>query len=225
MVFQCLTRVMDGAPRPRRDEDGDHLVRSSIIGDLRQRRILSLLLDRDRPLTERELGLRLLERERGLTSADATEADLDPIRVDLHHRCLPQLEAVGWIERRPDGVVIDKRPSVEFAALSLPDLRTPEDPAWDAVSTLLVRPYRADVLALLADRGRDTGLPELVTALRERHAASPLPDDDRGLRVSLHHVDLPKLASTGLVAYDPPARTVTPTPRLPTFAARIDLEV
>ena len=225
MGFQRLTRYMDGAPRPRRDEGGDHLVRSSVVGDLRQRRILSLLLDRSQPLTERELGLRLLERERGLTPADATEADLEPIRVDLRHRCLPQLEAIGWIERRPDGVAIDGQPSVEFAALSLPDFRAPEDPAWDAVSTLLARPYRTDVLALLADRDRETTLAELVTALRERHTASPLPDDDRDLQVSLHHVDLPKLASTGLVAYDPPARTVAPTPRLPTLAARIDLEV
>jgi len=216
---------MDGAPRPRRDEDVDHLVRSSIVGDLRQRQILSLLVDRGRPLTERELTVRLLERERGLTPAAVTEAELEPIRVDLRHRCLPQLEAAGWIERRPDGVAIDERPAVEFEGLSLPDLRAPEDPAWDAVSTLLARPYRTDVLALLADRDHDTDLTGLVTALRERHTASPLPDDDRDLRISLHHVDLPKLASTGLVAYDPPARTVAPTPRLPAFAARIGLDV
>jgi len=214
---------MDGAPRPRSSGGGDALARSSIIGDLRQRRVLSLLLDRS-PLTERELAVRLLARERCLAPAAVSETDLDPVQTDLRHRCLPQLEAVGWIDRCPDGVVLDERPTFESVTPSPPDLRTPEDPAWDAIGALLARPYRADVVTLLANRDRDTTVTDLVTALRERHTASALPEDDRSLRISLHHVDLPKLASTGLVAYDASARTATPTPRLTAFVDRIDLD-
>jgi hypothetical protein len=203
--------------------DGDDIAWSSIIGDRRQRRILSLLLDRDHPMTERELGVRLATLEDGVEPSDVTESTLDSIRIDLHHRCLPQQTAVGWIERRPDGVVIDERPSFESAKLSPPDLRAPEDPTWDAVSVLLARPYRQDIASLLVDRHRDTALTELTTELRGRRPPTH-PDDDRALRVSLHHVDLPTLADAELVAYDPAERTVTPAPRLTAFADRVALD-
>ncbi|MFB6196408.1 MAG: hypothetical protein ABEI80_09565 [Haloplanus sp.] len=205
---------------------GADLERSLILGDPRQRRLLSILLDRGRPIPAHELSGQLAARETDTPRSDVTEADHRPIRADLRHRCLPQLEAVGWIERRPEGIVVDEPISVETGNLTLPGLRAPEHPTWDAVSVLLERLYRQDIVVIVADRRRVT-VAELVSALRarERASAGPLPDDDRTLRVALHHVDLPKLADVGLLEYDPDEKTAAGTDRLRPFADRVDLDI
>ncbi|WP_338740442.1 DUF7344 domain-containing protein [Haloplanus salilacus] len=197
---------------------GRGLVQSSILGAPRQRRILSILRDRGRPTTVDELRARLAS-DGSDASPDATEADRRGLRTDLAHRCLPKLVAAGWIERRPEGyVVVDPLP-LESERLSLPDLREPEHPSWDAASVLLARPHRQDVLSVVAGRSDGLTVSELATELRDR-----VDDRDRTLRTGLHHVDLPVLADVGLVAYDPDERTVDPTPRLSTCLDRLDLD-
>ena len=196
------------------------LERSAIIADPRQRRILSILESRARPTTVDELGRRLDAVERG-DEAVVNDADRRSIRLDLRNRCLPSLEAVGWIDRQPDGIRLDD--PLSAVDLSLPPLQAPDDPAWPVVSALLARPSRQAILSVVADHDGRLSLADLAAELRAR-ADVIQPDDDRRLPVTLHHVDLPKLAAIGVVEYDPDARTVAPTPRLAACLDRLEIE-
>jgi hypothetical protein len=213
---------MDIEPR-RQPGDGDDLERSSILGDCRQRRVLSLLLDRDGPTTVHELSVQLVARTDGVAPSAVTEADYRPVRMDLRHRCLPKLRAVGWIERRADGLVADESLTLGTEQLSPPDLRDPDHPFWEVVSVLLARPYRQDLASLVAERDRRVTVDELATELSARAPRVRLPDDRR-LAVALYHLDLPKLASVGVVDFDPDERTAVRTDRLPQFADWANLE-
>jgi len=211
---------MDGEPRPS-SERGDELTRASILGSPRQRRILSILRDRSRPLTADELSVRLAAQGSGGAPSSVTEADVGPIRRDLRHRCLPKLEAAGWIERRSDGYLVDEPLPVTTEQLSLPGLRDPDHPSWAVASVLLARPYRPEILSVVADRSRPLTVAELATALRERGAA---PDDERTLSIALHHVDLPSLGDVGVVEYDRDERTVAGTDRLSSCIDRLGID-
>lgn len=201
----------------------DRLERSSILGDERQRRVLSVLLDRSRPVTVHVLGVRVAAQEAGIEPSETARVDHGSVRADLRHRCLPKLEAVGWIERHPEGVVADEpiRPAPE--GLSFPDLRDPEHPAWAAASALLARPRRQDLVSVVADRPPRVTLDELARELRARGPRWRTGIRDEGTtRGTLHHVDLPKLAEVGLVEYDADEGTVAPTSRLTGFVDRPD---
>jgi DNA-binding transcriptional ArsR family regulator len=195
------------------------LERSAIVADPRQRRILSILESRARPTTVDELGRRLAAVEHG-DEAAVDDADRRSIRLDLRHRCLPSLEAVGWIDRRPDGIRLDD--PLSAVDLSLPPLRTPDDPAWPVVSALLARPSRRAILSVVADHDGHLTLTDLAAELRLRDDVQP--DDDRRLPIALHHVDLPKLAAIEVIEYDPDTRTVTPTPSLAACLDRLGIE-
>jgi len=207
---------MDGEPQPLLGGRAG-LERSAIVADPRQRRILSILDSRARPTTADELGRRLADVEHDEAAVD--DADRRSIRLDLRHRCLPSLEAVGWIDRRPDGIRLDD--PLSAVDLSLPPLRTPDDPAWPVVSALLARPSRRAILSVVADHDGRLSLTDLAAELRLRDDVQP--GDDRRLQIALHHVDLPKLAAIGVIEYDPDARTVTPTPRLAACLDRLGI--
>lgn len=225
MHFQRVAIPMDGEPKPR-PGGGDGFEHASILADERQRRLLSILRECSRPIPASELAVRLAARESGMPKTAVTEADCQPIRADLRHRCLPKLEAVGWVDEGSDGVAIDSPLSIGTAELSLPDLRNPDHPDWEPVSVLLERPYRQEIVTILAEQSSPITLSDLATELLACDPASSprLPDDRQSVRVSLHHADLPKLAAVGLVEYDPDEKTVARTRRLRTFADRIDLE-
>lgn len=213
---------MDIEPQ-RQPGGGDDLERSSILGDCRQRRVLSILLDQAGPTTVQELSVQLVARADGIAPSTVTEADCRSVRMDLRHRCLPKLRAVGWVERHADGLVADESPSLGAERLSLPDLRDPEDPFWEVVSVLLARPYRQDLVPLVADRDRRVTVDELATELSARAPRVRLPDN-RCLAVALYHLDLPKLASVGVVDFDPDERTAARTDRLNRFAEWANLD-
>jgi len=214
---------MDVEPR-RQPGGGDDLERSSILGDCRQRRVLSILLDRSGPTTVHELGVQLVARAEGVAPSAVAEADCRSVRLDLRHRCLPKLRSVGWIERRADGLVADESPSLGTEILSPPELRNPDNPFWEVVSVLLARPYRQDLASLLADRDRRVTVDELATELSARAPPVRLPDD-RHLAVALYHADLPKLASVGVVDFDSDERTAVRTDRLSQFADWANLQI
>lgn len=209
---------MEGKPQPLPGESAG-LERSAILADPRQRRILSILESQSRPTTVDELGRRLATAERD-DDAVVDDADRQSIRLDLHNRCLPSLESVGWIDRRPDGLLLaDPLSAVDF---SPPPLQAPDDPAWPVVSALLARPSRRVILPVLADHDQRLSLTDLTAELRVRGDVA-LVDDDRRLPIALHHVDLPKLAATGVIEYDPDARAVAQTPWLTTCLDRLGL--
>lgn len=77
---------------------------------------------------------------------------------------------------------------------------------------------RRVVLAVLANEQRPLTLTDLTRAVDEythRGTASEAPSDaSRRIRISLHHIHLPKLAEAGLVDYDPEEGVVEPTEKL-----------
>jgi len=216
---------MDGESEPSRGE-ATLLEKASVLGDPRQRWLLATLLERSQPMTARDLAVQLAARETGTSPAALTPAELRPIRVALRHRCLPQLEAVGWIDRTPAGIVAADPISVDVDGLSLPDLRDHDNPSWDAISVLLARPRRLDLVSVLADHGSPLTVTELVADLRSRARGRRRhwPQDGTTLFTMLHHLDLPKIASVGLFEYDAEEEVVSPTPRLSTFVERTALD-
>ena len=215
--------TMDSESEPPRGE-ASALEAASILGDPRQRWLLATLLKRSRPVTARDLAVQLAARETGTSPSALTRAELRPARVALRHRCLPQLESVGWIDRTPSGIVASDPSPTDLDGLVLPELRDHDHPSWDAISVLLARPRRLDVVSILADRGTPLAVTDLVAELRSRYRRRNWPSDDATLFTALHHLDLPKLASVDLLEYDADEGLVAPTPRLSTFAERTALE-
>ena len=195
----------------------DGFEQGSIVADPRQRRILAILRRQGEPIPTVELGTRL-------AASDESAAAAEQVELDLRHRCLPKLESVGWVERRPAGVCpVDPLP-LECRSFDTPPVRDPDDPLWDVVGALLTRPYREAILSTVAARGDRLTVDSLAACLRDEDAVT-WADDDRTLALSLHHVDLPKLSEMGAVAYDRDERTVAPVDRLSTCVARLGLDV
>lgn len=71
------------------------------------------------------------------------------------------------------------------------------------------------VLTYLQDHG-SVQLSELASVLaREKANAEgrgPTRSDERRTRLTLHHIDVPRLADIGMVTYDTLSNIVTPTP-------------
>ncbi|PSQ04854.1 hypothetical protein BRC97_10520 [Halobacteriales archaeon QS_6_71_20] len=92
--------------------------------------------------------------------------------------------------------------------------------------------HRRVVLALLAAEQRSLTLNDLTqTVLEYDQQASPTGISEvvpTEIRLSLYHTHLPKLASNGLVAYDPDSKLVEPTEQFeqvqPTLATILDAD-
>lgn len=205
--------------------DADPLVRSAILADPNQRRILSCLLAQFRPTTERDLAVQLAARETGHSPADVTEEACQQFLLHLQHQWLPKLDAAGWIERHPEGIVLAERRSFERLGASLPEIESSDLPSWEALAALLARPRRRDVVSTVASHRRPLSLDELATALTasEYVSGTTASGETNRLPGTLHHVDLPKLDDVGLIEYDSDERTITRTSSLLTLVARTEL--
>lgn len=192
------------------------LLDASILGDRRQRRLLDILRDRSLPLTERGLAVELAAREEDKPPADVTTEERRQRQLRLHHQDLPEFEAAGLIERRPDGVVSTEQFPLPEPNPPLPHIPGLDDPSGEELATLLSRPRRQDVVSLVVERDRPLALDEIAAELatsERRTASADDPVDESSLRITLHHVDLPKLDDIGLIEYDSDEKTVSPTPR------------
>lgn len=204
--------------------DADDHVASSTLVDPCQQRILSILLEHSRAMTDRDIALQLAARETDTPPSDVAETDLQRRLVDLHHRYVPKLEALGLIERHPEGIVAAERLRSGLTELLLSPGRDP-DIRRDTLTAVLARPRRQYILTTLAREDQPRGLDELAAELPAREqipettvesgAGLPLP-------VVLHHVDLPRLDEAGLIEYDRDEKTITPEPALATIVAWID---
>ena len=104
--------------------------------------------------------------------------------------------------------------------------------AFDSILDVCHHQHRRIVLALLAAEQRSLTLNDLTrTVLEYNHQASPTTvsaDVLTEIRLSLHHVHLPKLASEGLITYDPDRQLVEPTEQFeqvqPTLATILDVD-
>ena len=161
-------------------------------------------------MTERDIAVQLAVQEAGVSPADVTDEQLQPIQLDLHHRCLPKLEAAEWIERTHEGIVAT--PIAEADSPST--LLTSDGPPGDAIDALLARPLRRDLASIVADRHRPLTLEELaveLTSCERVSSTTGCDEDELPLSRRLHHVDLPRLADVGLLEYDPEEKTVART--------------
>jgi hypothetical protein len=198
----------------------------SVLADPRQRQILSILLDQTHPLTERDLSLEVAARETSKEPAEVAVEEHETIQVDLYHRCLPKLEAAGWIERSPEGVITTESLVSWDEDSSAPDLQNPEHPFWEAVGTLFARPRRMELVSIIADQPPNLSLEELATELEEWGPDSRTAEQresEPALLSTLHHLDLPELAEAGLIEYDHDEKTITRTPTLMTLLNQSDL--
>jgi hypothetical protein len=198
----------------------------SVLTDTRHRKVLSILLDQTHPLTERDLSLQVAARETGKEPAEVAVEEHETIQVDLYHRCLPKLEAAGWIERSPEGVITTESLVSWDENSSAPDLQNPEHPFWEAVSTLFARPRRMELVSIIANQPPNLSLEELATELEEWGPDSRTAEQresEPALLSTLHHLDLPELAEAGLIEYDHDEKTITRTPTLMTLLNQSDL--
>ena len=105
--------------------------------------------------------------------------------------------------------------------------------AFDSILDLCRDQHRRIVLATLAAEQRSVTLNDLTqSVLKYNHQTAPAKASEDVLtetRCSLHHKHLPKLASAGLVTYDPDQRLVEPTEQFeqvePTPATILDADL
>lgn len=203
-------------------EDIEPLIRSVVLADQRHRRILALLQEHSGPIPERDLVEQLAAREAERSAV--TDQVYQRIQIDLHHRCLPELEAAGWVERCPGGIITTKQLAVERMD-ALPELEDPDVP-WKALAALLAHPQRQHVVSIIADHTQSLTLEELGTALRASEQRSRTTDEDgeeSTLLAVLHHIDLPALEEVGLIEYDSDEKTITRQRALETLLDRTDI--
>lgn len=209
---------------------------ATALADPRSRRVLSVLLERSHPLTTRDLGVLLGAAVCGTSPARIPADVLRRIRTDLHHRSLPALEDAGLIDRFPEGAVVADDGVRELENEMLPALDGDDEQFWKAVAAILARPRRRELLSVVAGDGA-LSLEELATRLAARDPdgwqSATVEDDstvtdastttDSWSATTLHHVDLPRLASVGVLRYDPAAKTVAPTAVLASLSERTGL--
>lgn len=209
---------------------------ATALADPRNRRVLSVLLERSHPLTTRDLGVLLGAAVCGTSPARIPADVLRRIRTDLHHRSLPALEDAGLIDRFPEGAVLADEGVRELENEGLPALDGDEEQFWKAVAAILARPRRQELLSVVAGDG-PLSLEELSTRVAARETdgwPSATAEDDSTVAdastttdswsaQTLHHVDLPRLASIGVLRYDPAENTVAPTAVLASLGERTGL--
>ena len=87
--------------------------------------------------------------------------------------------------------------------------------AFDSVLDLCQHQYRRIALGVLAGEQRPLTLTDLMRAVLKYDHQTPITEASahvlREIHVLLHHVHLPKLASEGLINYDPERQLVEST--------------
>jgi len=201
-----MTSVQSGQPRPDRQR------LSTVLRDCRSRYLLHCL--QDGPLTVRDLAVTLAATELGCGRPAVETEERRQYRSLLRHNYLPRLTDAGLLVRSDSGLVRLGPLPLDRFDVEFPPLADPDHPSWPAAATVLGRPYRYSVVSAVA--ATDT---ISLSALADRVAESISFDAEattRSLAVTLHHVDLPKLASVDLLEYDDASQTVAPTPQTKT---------
>lgn len=198
---------------------GDQLLRSviaspelvAVLSDARQRRVLSLLLNRSGSIVVRDIAVHLAARAADTSPSNVPKSTVNDVLIDLHHRCLPKLEAKGLIECSPAGTVEVGERLLEAQDAPIREFDAPRFPSWEELAALFENPRRWHAALILSRRRQPIPLEALAAELRaEWQSASTAGgvEDDHSLRVKLHHVDLPRLADEGLIDYDADERTI-----------------
>lgn len=175
--------------------------RYEALADRRRRRCLEALRTHSSPVPERRLASELAP------ATEDDEADESAVRervlADLVHRHLPKLDAAALVDwNRNDGTVAlaSDLPMAESRFRRLLDL---DGAHWDAVVSTLASERRRAVVDVLEDAETSLAGAELARRVAAREAEtspSAVPDEAvRAVRISLHHVHLPKLVRIDVV--------------------------
>jgi hypothetical protein len=188
--------------------EGTPLDQSSVLADPRKRRIIAFLLGLSRPITVRDLAVELAGQEAESEPPDLSDAAIRSVQIDLIHRCVPKLDATGWVSLTPAGIVAADPPPLCDAESLRTELRNRDQTFWEAVGTVVAVPRRSRLAALIARQSDTTTIGDLEAKLQSDPDFWDPSDASTSLRQTLHHVDLPQLAEAGLVAYDSDGHTV-----------------
>lgn len=180
-----------------------------VLSDDRCRNVLAALT-RFGPMREKDLAAAVWADEHDYPVEAVADVDAQSVRSELYHVALPRLVAAELVSH--DGQLVESR--LAEGTANRPELR-----AFVEAD----RTQTAQYLKLLCNEERRAALTVLSTAetrmelstLAESIAASSDSHFDdhqiQSLRVSLHHLHLPKLDQAGLVDYDPDEHVVERT--------------
>ena len=171
-----------------------------VLASERRRILLSVLRDRKGAISEWDLAAEVATRE---TGGNPDAGEIDRVRTTLVHAHLPKLERADMIRRGPDGRIALAADSPVRTPRFQMLLRTAG--SWDI--DILSDRRRREILSVLAESRGQLELEELAGLLTPEEREDSVEEDDE-MRISLHHVHLPKLANAGIVEYDPERRTI-----------------
>ncbi|MFC4448073.1 DUF7344 domain-containing protein [Halorussus aquaticus] len=152
-----------------------------------------------------DLAARLIERTE---SDDATGDAETRLTARLHHTVLPKLDDAGLVAYETDRGLVRSCLDSRYAAMveSIAAFESADRPV--SLDTLfeLLADFRRRTAYLKLLRHDDLSLPDLADEVTVAERGEPLsnvdPDDVLRVYLSLYHTHVPKLADTGLVAYD-----------------------
>lgn len=189
-------------------DDGDsRQPRTAVLQRLtgRRRDLLARLLDGDGAHRERSLAAALAAEGTDDSPETVGDAAVDRALGELRQLHLPALEAVDLIERDHEAATV--------AATAHPLYDDPRfrrflaaDADLDGLVDVLADDHRRRVVAVLDDREDPIARADL--AVDAAVSLSVSPDE---LRVTLHHVHLPKLETQGFLEYDTDDGVAAPT--------------
>jgi len=187
---------------------------SSILTDRQSRRVLASL--QAGPLTDRDLAVAFAAAERDCPRSSVTADERRRHRRLIRHVHLPRLTDAGLATQSGDGLVRPVPGTLDRYAVQFPALDDPDHSSWPAAAVVLGRSYRYPLLSSVDDSDDTVSLFDLAERLVDCETPQLDTDTARTLAVVLHHVDLPKLVSVGLLEYDTGTRAVTATPETAT---------
>lgn len=166
----------------------------NVLNNARRRTALAILADRSVPLDDSVLAEAVWADENEAPPEEASDTELEDLRIDLYHCHLPKLEAAGLVSW--DDRIVDTHLS------EVPDSRR-DGAEWiggDGRLTPLDRPVCRAIVGVLAEAGRPMDLAELAATITYPDDRTTARDLDRC--VALHHLHLPRLDRAGIVRYD-----------------------
>lgn len=92
------------------------------LAHTRRRVMLSILVERQRPISEHDLVTQIAAYEQEKSLVDVTNEEQREIQISLYHCHLPKLEDLGMIERDSDEGTIVAKISFDFELTALLDV-------------------------------------------------------------------------------------------------------
>ncbi|NEU56208.1 hypothetical protein [Halorussus sp. MSC15.2] len=152
-----------------------------------------------------DLAARLTD---GTESDDATGNAETRLTARLHHTVLPKLDDAGLVAYETDRGLVRSCLDSRYAAMveGIAGFESADRPVPLDTLFELLADFRRRTAYLTLLRHDDLSLPDLADEVAVAERGEPLskvdPDDVLRVYLSLYHTHVPKLADTGLVAYD-----------------------